>query len=116
MESIVSQAKAVATYLPRRDLQTLQINCQYHVLSMKIINTKFGKSIVVDLEDTGACPQTQDKKFYVYLPKRWSEAFTEEQLKTVKPCVLSLCVTGHTPMGNEKISVQLNIDYVSTLA
>lgn len=116
MESIVSQAKTVKTFLPRRDLQSLQINCKYHVLNMKFVNTKFGKSVVVDLEESGACPQTQDKIFYVYLPKRWSNAFTEDQLQSIKPCVLSLCVTSHTTMGNDKVSVQLDIDYVSTLA
>lgn len=82
---------------------------------MKFVNTKFGRSVVVDLEDTGACPQTQENKFYVYLPKRWNDAFTEEQFQTIKPCVLSLCVTSHTTLGNEKVSVQLDIDYVSTL-
>ena len=71
--------------------------------------------MVVDLEETGACPQTQDKKFYVYLPKRWSDFFTEEQMATIQPCVLSLRVTSYTSLGNKKISVQLDIDYVSTI-
>ena len=79
------------------------------------MTTKFGQSVVVDLEDTGVCPQTADKKFFVYLPKRWNQAFTEEQIKSVKPCVLSLCVTSHVVLSNDKVSVQLDIDYVSTL-
>ena len=81
---------------------------------MKLVNTKFGNAVVVDLEESGACPQTQDNKFHVFLPKRWSEAFTVDQMKTVKPCVLSLVVTSHTTLANEKVSVQLDIDYVST--
>ena len=113
MEAIVSNAKSVPKFLPKRDLTSLKLNVKYHVLGMKFVKTKFGESIVVDLEDDGTCPQPEEGRFYVYLPKRWADVFTEEQLKAVKPCVLSLCVTSHVPLPNEKTSVQLDIDYVS---
>ena len=110
----MSHAKSVPAFLPRRDLHSLQFNMKYHVLNMKFVTTKYGKSVVVDLEETGVCRQAQDKKFYVYLPKRWSD-FMEEQMTTIQPCFPSLCITSHTLLGNEKISIQLDIDYVSTI-
>ena len=67
MDYIVSQSKA--TFLPRRDLVSLTVNCKYHILDINFVNTKFGQSVVVDLEDTGSV--STDKKFFVYLPKRW---------------------------------------------
>ena len=115
MEGIVANARTVEKFLPKRDLSSLTLGVKYHIIRMKFVKTKFGESVVVDLEDTGACPQPEDKLFYVYLPKRWCDVFTEEQLKAVKPCVLSLCVTSHTPLANEKVSVQLDIDYVSMI-
>ena len=97
------------------DLLSLSLGVKYHIIHTKFVKTKFGESVVVDLEDTGACPQPEDKLFYVYLPKRWCDVFTEDQLKAVKPCVLSLCVTSHTSLANEKVSAQFDIDYVSMI-
>lgn len=109
----MSVAKTVPAFLPKRELTSLDVNVSYHILAIRGVNTRFGRTIVVDLEDVGACPQTPDKRFFVYLPKRWSDIYTDDQLKKVHPCALALTVTAHTPLSNEKISVQLNIDFVS---
>ena len=98
MEAVVSNAKAVQKFLPKRELSSLKMNVMYHILQMKFVSTRFVESVVVDLEDDGACPQPEENRFYVYLPKRWTDVFTEDQLKPVKPCVVSLCVTSHVPL------------------
>lgn len=115
MDAIVAVAKTVPSFLPRRELASLELNVGYHILGMRNVTTRFGRSVVVDMEDQGVCPQTPEKRFYVYLPKRWSDLYTEEQLHAVQPCKLTLKVTSHTPLPNEKVSVQLQIDYVSTI-
>ena len=70
MEAIVSNAKAVPKFLPKRDLSSLKLNVKYHILRMKSVSTRFGESVVVDLEDDAPCPQPEENRFYVYLPKR----------------------------------------------
>ena len=114
MDAIVSLARTVPAMFPKMELTSLTIGKPYHILAMRLINTRIGCTIVVDLEELGECPQTQDKNFFVYLSKRWSDVYTEDQLKSVQPCKLSLRVTGHTPLANEKTSVQLTIEHVST--
>lgn len=113
MDAIVSLAKRVPSFLPRRELASLDLNVEYHILNIRKITTRFGPSVVVDLEERGTCPQTTDKTFFVYLPKRWAEIYTTEQLEKVEPCKLSLTVLSHTVLSNERVSVQLSIAYVS---
>lgn len=114
MESIVANAKNVPNYfLTQRLLSTLDEGIKYHILAMKFVVTQYGKSVVVDLEDPGDCPQPHEKQFYAYLPKRWDDIFTEDQLKAVIPCVLSLVVCGRTTLPNGKLSTHVDIQYVS---
>ena len=114
MDAIVSLARSVPAMFPKRELTSLSIGEPYHILAMRLINTRFGRTIVADLEEFSECSQGQDNIFFIYLPKRWSEVYTEDQLKSIQPCKLSLRVTGHTPLANEKISVQLTIEHVRT--
>lgn len=115
MDSIVRTTQAVPALLPRKELASLPVGESYHIQAMRLVDTRFGASIVVELDEPGVCPQTVDKKLFIYLPKRWSEVFTAEQLKSVVPCKLTLKVTGHLPLANNKISVQLQIIHVSTM-
>lgn len=50
------------------------MNVNRHILYVKIVQKKFGKSIV-DLEWQGCCPQPTEKNFIVFLPNRWNVAF-----------------------------------------
>lgn len=113
MDSIIASAKEVVEFLPQKRLNTLDVNEKYHILGMKFVTTQFGRPVVLEMEERGMCPQTREKQFCVYLPKRWDHVFTEEQMKSVKPCALSLTVTGHTTLANGNISTHVDIGYVS---
>lgn len=61
----------------------LAMNVKYKFLIMKFVQTKFEKSIFVDLEEPEACSQPVDNTFFVFLPERWDAVFAEEQLTSV---------------------------------
>ena len=66
MDAIVANAKSVEKFLEHRDLSSLQLNARYHILGMRYISTQFGRSVVVDLEETGGvCPQQDDEKNFM---------------------------------------------------
>lgn len=120
MESIVAKSKSIPAFLPKRDLHTLLLHTPYHILAMRHVETRFGRSVVVDLEGPPyACIENsqmmQDEKFHVFLPKRWCTAFTDDQLLAVKPCTLALTITSHVQLSNNKYTSQLDIQYVSIL-
>lgn len=112
-EATVSPSRSVPALLPKRELTSLTTDQKYHVVAIKLISTRFGQRKVVDLEHVRDCRQTLYKQFFVYLPKRWAEVFTEEQLRVVQLCKLSLKVTGRTLLQIERVSVQLVLEYVT---
>jgi hypothetical protein len=112
MDTVVNNAKLVAqcNAYPKRALDSLQLNISYHVISMRNVTTRFGKSVVCELEDTGVCPQSDDNCFHVFLPKRWADKFSDDNLEKIERCGLSLVAKGHTKMPNGMVSV--NVDFV----
>lgn len=111
MDTVVTAAKSLPTFYPKRTLQSLQLNTKYHILAMRNVKTRFGVSVVCDLEDVGACPQPPENRFYVFLPKRWDGLYEDEVLAGIQPCALSLTALSHTPLANDLVSVQIDIDY-----
>lgn len=49
------------------NINTLNLNKFYKIFSAKIVNTKYGKKVLIELQDV--C---------VFLPKRYSDAVTED--------------------------------------
>lgn len=76
----------ITAFVPKKNLQELLMNVNYHILHTKFVTSKFRRSVAINIEEPGLCPPTVENKSFV-LQNRWDNAFTEEQLISVNPCV-----------------------------
>ena len=118
METIVNKGKDVRDNfqqqlcVPVRCVRELELNKHYHIVRMRNIQTKFGNALVCDLEDLGFCPQPTENQFRIFLPKRWAATYTDEQLKEIHSCKLSLTVNRLVQLANS-FTPDITIHYVS---
>lgn len=75
----------------------LTINKQYPIVDLKNVDTRYGKSVLVTLEDDG-------ERYRVYLPKRYADVFADEELRHINPGELLLVFHG---MKNKTTQVEI---------
>ena len=80
MEEIINKMKKSADIVELRSLETLDLNVPYQILRMVWVNTKFGPSVQVYLQEVKTEPGAEDETFRVYLPKRISSNLSEEDV------------------------------------
>lgn len=114
MDSVLEKSKStsVADFLTTKTLEHLRLDTQYHILAMRNVATRFGDSVVCDIEEPGECPQEADKKFSVFLPKRYAGVYSDEDLAAVPSCKLALTVRKHVALANGKKTYDLDVDSV----
>lgn len=108
MDSIVSAAKLISLkQFNQKKLSELQLNHTYPILAMRKIETKFGTSIVCDLQQDG------DDSCSVFLPKRYAAIYKDKQdvFTTLTPLALGLTITKEIPLPNRTTTYALDIDY-----
>lgn len=62
--------------VPRIDVKQLTREEGYQIISIRSINTKFGRAVVAEVE-------TEEERKLTFLPKRFSSNLTEDDLKTM---------------------------------
>ena len=72
-------------------------NKQYPIVNMVHVDTRYGKSVLVTLEDG-------EYRYRIYLPKRYSDVFTDEELRHINPSDLHLVFRG---MRNQTTQVDI---------
>ena len=73
------------------------IRDRYPIVNMVHVDTRYGKSVLVTLEDG-------EHRYRVYLPKRYADVFTDEELRHINPNDLHLVFRG---MENQTAHVEI---------
>ena len=94
MDSLLSVSY---THLDVYKRQELTVDKQYPIVNMLHVNTRYGKSVLVTLEDC-------EHRYRVYLPKRYADVFTDEELRHINPSDLHLVFRG---MKNQTPHVEI---------
>lgn len=106
MDKIIAQSKSV--HLPEfQRIADLEVGKPYPILGMRNTTTQFGISVVCDLESG------PDDTVSIFLPKRYSSVYEDEDLKELTPGLLTLTVKHHIPLLNGKKTFALEIDYMA---
>lgn len=71
----------------KKSLSELTIDWEYEITLMKIITTKFGPSILCEIKDA-------DNEYVVFLPKRYTPSFTDDDCKEASKSKLKLIYKG----------------------
>ena len=94
--SFITKFNAVSAIEYKRCAE-LTVNKQYPIVNMVHVDTRYGKSVLVTLEDG-------EYRYRVYLPKRYADVFTDKALHHINPSDLHLVFRG---MRNQTVQVEI---------
>lgn len=89
MESFIEKFSEISAIEYKR-CHELKCGAKYPIECLSNIDTKYGESILATVTDC----DDRNRKFRLYLPKRYSKMFTDAELRNIKPNTLSLVYRG----------------------
>ena len=63
---------------------------KYPIIKIESTPTKYGDTLLATIQD----PNDAEKEYRVFLPKRYSNVFTDDELKAITPKALNLIYRG----------------------
>ena len=106
MDAIINKSKnAGLKDFVCKKLGELQIDKSYPIAATSMIKTKFGTSVLCDIQEDG------EDAFSVFLPKRYADVYTEEDIAALEPHVIGLTVKRPIALSNGMTTYELEIDY-----